>query len=277
MIDYSKFSTKEEVIDYIIQNKSAMIALKKSEIKNADAISYVVPVYNQKGEEVKASPKTSADLLKQDSIKVNVVINTTKLMDSHRDVHINGIWKQSIKQQKSFLRLQEHESKFDKIISDTAKGSIKVMKWSDLGYDFEGETEALIFQSEIEKDRNPFMFEQYAKGYVKNHSVGMQYIKIEFAANDERYPTEKAVWDKYYSEIANKDEAERIGYFWAVTEAKIIEGSAVVRGSNYATPTISVKENTDEPLQNTQTEDKTEDSRQTDTISKEDFKKLLFN
>ena len=121
------------------------------------------------------------------------------------------------------------------------------------------------------------MFDQYAKGYVRNHSVGMQYIKMDFAVNDERYEKEKQVWDKYIAEVANKDEAERVGYFWVVTEAKIIEGSAVVRGSNYATPTLSTKEETeDEPLKNTQ-EQNNDDSRDLHTIDKEEFRKLLFN
>jgi len=276
MIDYSKYNTKEELIDYLVQNKSALLAVKKSEIKQADAVSFFVPIINEKNEEIKAEPKTAEALLKQDVIRVKVVINTTNLMDSHDDVHMKGTFKQSVKQQKAFLHLQEHQSKFDKIISDTSKGSLKTIKWYDLGYEFEGETEALVFESDIEKARNPFMFEQYAKGYVKNHSVGMQYIKLEFAANDSRYPTEKAVWDKYIQEVANKEQAEARGYFWAVTEAKVIEGSAVVRGSNWATPTISTKEeNTDEPLKDTQTEDTKEDSR-LDTINKEEFRKLLF-
>lgn len=277
MIDYSKFNSKQEEIDYLVANKNAIIATKKAEIKKADAVCFAVPLIDDKGIEIKAEPKQVSELLKQDSIKVKVVINTTNLMDSHRDVHMKGIWKQSIKQNKSFLHLQEHEAKFEKIISDNAKGSIKTMNWSDLGYDFKGDTEALIFDSEIDKLRNQFMFDQYAKGYVKNHSVGMQYIKIEFAVNDERYPQEKAIWDKYISEVANKDEAEKVGYFWAVTEAKIIEGSAVVKGSNYATPTLSAKENNDEPDNTTQNEDTNKDSRPTDTIDKELFKKLLFN
>lgn len=277
MIDYSKFNSKQEEIDYLVANKNAIIATKKAEIKKADAICFAVPLIDEKGFEIKADPKQASELLKQDSIKVKVVINTTNLMDSHRDVHMKGIWKQSIKQNKSFLHLQEHEAKFDKIISDNAKGSIKTISWSDLGYDFKGDTEALVFDSEIEKSRNQFMFDQYAKGYVKNHSVGMQYIKLEFAVNDDRYPQEKAVWDKYISEVANKDEAEKVGYFWAVTEAKIIEGSAVVKGSNYATPTLSTKENNDEPDNTTQNEDTNKDSRPTDTIDKELFKKLLFN
>ena len=54
---------------------------------------------------------------------------------------------------------------------------------------------------------------------------------------------EKAIWDKYINQVINRDASEEQGYFWAVTEAKVIEGSAVVMGSNYATPTISVTGN----------------------------------
>ena len=86
------------------------------------------------------------------------------------------------------------------------------------------------------------MFDKYKQGKVKNHSVGMQYVSIKMAINDERYTEEKATWDKYIEMIANKSDAEAQGYFWAVTEAKVIEGSAVIRGSNYATPTQSVEQ-----------------------------------
>jgi hypothetical protein len=274
IIDESKFATKEELIDFLVTNKKSITMQKKAALKYADAISFASPVITKDGSEIKAEPKTSIDLLKQDSIKVRVVINTTNLMDSHIDVHMKGTFKQSVKQNKSFLHLQEHESKFGAIISDDAKASLKTYDWADLGYDFKGQTEALVFDSEVRADRNKFMFEQYAKGFVKNHSVGMQYINLEFAANDERYPAEKAVWDKWISEIANKDEAERVGYFWAVTEAKVIEGSAVVRGSNYATPTLSIKtENETEPLESTQIEDT--ESRKQDTFDPIELKNFI--
>jgi hypothetical protein len=50
---------------------------------------------------------------------------------------------------------------------------------------------------------------------------------------------EKAIWDKYIDEIVNKEAAEEQSYFWAVSQTKAIEGSAVVKGSNFYTPTIS--------------------------------------
>jgi hypothetical protein len=167
-------------------------------------------------------------------------------MDSHGDVHMAGIWNKSLKETKLIYLLQEHQMKFDKIISDKVKASIKTMSWSELGFtNLKGDTQALVFDAVIDAERNEFMFEQYLKGYVKEHSVGMRYISMDLCINseDKYYIDEKENWDKYIKEVANKDEAIAQGFFWAVTEAKIMEGSAVVKGSNYATPTISMTPN----------------------------------
>ena len=98
------------------------------------------------------------------------------------------------------------------------------------------------------------MFQQYSEGFVNNHSVGMQYVKIALAINDEDYPEEKETWNKYINKVANQETAIEKGYFWAVTEAKLIEGSAVVLGSNPITPTLNIEPSTNkdtlkEPLQ----------------------------
>ena len=274
MTDLSKYTNKEDLFKFMKENKALLIAEKKFSEKHADAISYVEGYVNEKGDTVKAEPATSVDLLKKDSLRVKVVINTTNLMDSHSDVHMKGIWKKTVKEQKNLYLLQEHARSFDKVITGDVKASVKEYQWSDLGFGFKGTTEALVFDAEISKDRNPFMFEQYAKGYVKEHSVGMRYVNLEMCVNsDEKYyQEEKAAWDKYYPEIANKDEADKRGYFWAVTEAKMVEGSAVLFGSNYATPTISVKENTEEPTEVTLTENKQEEPQE---CTLEDFKNLL--
>jgi hypothetical protein len=275
MIDKSKHSTKEELFAFLRENKKELRAEKMFQMKQADSVSYVVPLYDTKGVAIKAESQQT--LINKDSIMAKIVINTTNLMDSHDDVHIPGLWKKSIKDNKSVYHLQEHQMKFDKIITDDVKVSTKSMSWKDLGFDYEGETEALIFDSTIPKERNPFMFEQYAKGYVKEHSVGMRYVQLFLCLNssDKWDVEEKANWDKYYEYVTNKDDVDNQGYFWAVTEAKLVEGSAVVKGSNHATPTISVKENIVEPSTDTQQEDK--DSRQTDTISAKEFRNLLFN
>jgi len=240
-----EFSTQEELFKALKDNKKELISLKKSITKQADAVSFG---YSDTviGEVIKEENNENNN---PDVLNVKVVINTTNFLDSHGDVHINGIWNKSVKDNVSFLHLQEHEREFDKVITDTAKGSVQSMTWKQLGLPYLGKTEALIFDSSIDKKRNEFMLNQYANGWVKNHSVGMRYVSLQLAVNSsaEWDKEEKAVWDKYYSLIANKELADEKGYFWAVTEAKIIEGSAVVMGSNSATPTLNNKQAEESP------------------------------
>lgn len=96
-------------------------------------------------------------------ILVKSAINTTNIFDSHGDVHIPGLWNKSIKEAKNLLLLQEHQMKFDKVISRNVTASAKMISWSDLGFDYEGKTQALIFESTVSKDNNEFMFNQYLR------------------------------------------------------------------------------------------------------------------
>lgn len=240
MITIPSFARKQDLFVFLKKHKDEIIAAKKYSNKEADAFYYSVPLVNEKGEAIKTDSSAAE---KPTTIKASVVINTTNIMDSHGDVHIPGLWAKSVKESKGFYLLQEHKMQFDKIISEKAKPSLKTMSWSELGYpEYNGFTQALIFDAEIKAERNPFMFDQYAKGYVNNHSVGMRYVNLFLCLNstDKYDKEEKGHWDKYINDVANKEDAIEAGYFWAVTEAKIIEGSAVVRGSNYATPTISI-------------------------------------
>ena len=258
-----EFQTKEELFKALIDNKKELVSIKKSATKNADAVSFG---YLDTSIKIDTNKE---DVLSQmqnpESLNVKVVINTTNFLDSHGDVHVNGIWNKSVKDNVSFLHLQEHEREFDKVITDSAKGYVQSMQWKKLGLPYEGKTEALIFESTIDKKRNEFMLNQYANGWVKNHSVGMRYVSLELAINTQaEYDKEyKDLWDEFYPIIANKETADERGYFWVVKEAKIIEGSAVVMGSNSATPTLENKEeieavlidtSKDEPSQDTQKE-----------------------
>lgn len=224
----------KEHIKQLVENKETIIAQKKAEMKRADGFSYI-------------ANSTAQNVTKADSsgdMVVTAIINTTNFMDSHKDVHLPGIWTKSLKENRNIMHLQEHELKFDKIIADgkDLKASAKSYTWKELGFDFSGNTEGLVFESTVKPERNKFMYDQYRKGNVKNHSVGMQYVKLLLAVNDEEYGAEFEAWEKYYPEIANKQTADEEGYFWVVKEAKIIEGSAVPIGSNTATPTHSIQE-----------------------------------
>lgn len=222
-------------INEIVKNKDLIIKQKKANMKEADVISI---------KDISTIDVIKKKSMNKNQVEVTAVINTTNLFDRSGDVHIDGLWNKSLKESRGIMHLQEHEMKFDKVIadgSDLRAYAIKIA-WSELGFNFDGFTEALIFESIVKRSRNEFMMNQYAEGNVKNHSVGMQYVKMFLAVNDKDYKEEFALWNKYYDDIANKDDVDDSGYFFAVTEAKVIEGSAVLAGSNWATPTRSVKQ-----------------------------------
>lgn len=253
IMDISRFTTKEALFDHLHRNKDMIKAQKKSIVKSGDCFSHchVDDVFSKGDSAVKsASPE---ELLQLDSINIKSVINTTNLFDSHYDVHIDKIWNKTLKEQSVFYLVKEHKFDFDNTLSDDVKAYVKTMEWKSLGFEYEGRTQALIFDSVLRKSDNPKMFEKYVLGKVRNHSVGMQYVKLFLAINStaSEYKEEKEVWDKYYDVIANKEDVDNAGFFWAVTEAKIIEGSAVMRGSNFATPTLDVHEEKSEPSTDT--------------------------
>ncbi len=239
MLKIPEYTEKKELFNFLVENKEVLINQKKSEIKQTDTFSFA----QKSNDKVNATKSNDAitDISNLDEINVIAVLSTTNIMDSHDDVHLPNCWKKTLQENKRLLHVQEHKSsEFDKIISSgkDLKAYTKVYKWSELGFDFVGNTEALIFDSIVRKERNEFMFEQYAKGYVINHSVGMRYIKLLLAVNDEDYPMEFDAWNKYYKEIANKELADEKGFFYIVKEAQLIEGSAVTLGSNPVTPTL---------------------------------------
>jgi hypothetical protein len=227
-----------ELHKFLYQNKAILIAQKKYDTKKADAVLLSGMHVTDKGTIIKSpAPVLAQDLTE---IERSLVINTTNLFDSHDDVHLPGIWNKSLKENKLLYLLQEHTMSFKNIITDAEniKAFTQSMSWTDLGYNAPGITEALIFNAKIQQSRNPFMFDQYRQGWVKNHSVGMRYVVIDMAINDSDYKDEFAVWNKYIDQIVNKQDAVERGYFFAVKEAKIIEGSAVPIGSNFVTPTL---------------------------------------
>lgn len=241
-LDLSKYQTKKELFKFLVENKDTLVAQKKAQRKEVACGVIITPTIERNKEEAN---KEAGDAMISDRIKVVAIINTTNLLDSHSDVHLPGIWKKTISENKFIMHVQEHKSnKFENIISsgDDLKVYTKNFTWKELGYDFEGVTEALVFESTVRKSRNEFMFKQYANGWVKNHSVGMLYMKMDIAINDDEYVNEFEAWKKYIGEIANKEEAEEKGFFWYVLEAKLIEGSSVPLGSNYITPTLEVSE-----------------------------------
>ena len=241
--------------EFVIKNKELLLIEKKTSFKKADAFNGALIITTQSKSDVnKASnmmeSENDSNPNEEDNgvIKRRLIINSTNLIDSHMDCHIQGLWKKSLNEVKQFHLLKEHEMCFESIICDSKIDNIKAFtqnySFKELGFpEYKGNAECLVFDAEIKESVNEYMYDLYLNNRVNNHSVGMQYVKL-FLCIDSEDPEDaqyKESWDKYYPYVANKEVADTKGYFWAVTEAKFIEGSAVVKGSNQATPTMEIE------------------------------------
>ncbi len=242
-LEIPTFAEKSELFAFLKKNQAVLIQQKKLLGKECDGFASGYALYDKAGTQLKAAqlPATLKDVL-----NVKAVINTTNWLDSHLDCHLPGIWEKSLQENKMLMHLQEHNMQFDHIIADgpDLKAYTKTYTWKELGFNFPGKTQALVFDSNVKASRNQYMFDQYAQGYVKNHSVYMIYVKMVLCVNEPDstdFGAEYEAWQKYLPQVVNKDFAEEMGYFWAILEAKVIEGSAVPKGSNELTPTISVE------------------------------------
>ena len=234
-----EFETKEEVLQELKTHLKQITLAKKATIKKADAF----PMFwgGEKNGTTKANEEPT-ELKYGDYIYP--VINTTLYLDSHQDVHLDGIWNKSAKEQAGKVSLIiNHDFRVGKVISfpNEVEPMVKRMKWKDLGRSYEGETEALIFKALLTEDSNDTGFRYYKNRRPVEHSICMEYVKIHLAvdSDDEDWKEERNNWEKYLPLVVNPEKAIQMGYFWAVAEAKIHkEGSMVLRGSNDVTPTL---------------------------------------
>jgi hypothetical protein len=239
-----KFDTKKELFKYLIENKKQLISMKKSALKVCDIFD---------SNRIEVTPKSifkNEQLENDTSIVKTIIGNTYNWMDSHDDVHLKNTFTKSISdRQKDIFHLHDHKFEITAKVGEPQKIYEQDIAWKTLGINKSGNTQALVMESEVLKDYNSKIFKAYKTGKINQHSVGMQYIKIDLAINDESEEEEFKVWNDNLETIANKDRAEERGFFWAVKEAKLVEISAVLMGSNELTPTL---DNKTEPLQDTQ-------------------------
>ncbi len=229
-----EFNSKEELFKSLKENKEKIINLKKSAVKESQPF------------EINASLAIKSGDLNEGFIYP--VINTTNIQDSHQDIHLKGIWNKSAKEQTGKVHyLINHKHEIGSVIAYPKDVEIEVneMKWTDLGEDFQGTTEALTFKTNIFDYSNADAANVVKNKIPMQNSISMIYVKIEMGINstDKEFKEEKAVWDKYYPEVANKETLIENGHGFFVSEAKIHrEGSMVLAGSNHATPILYPEE-----------------------------------
>lgn len=226
-----KFKSKNDLISFIQTNKSDLIKLKKMKMKYTD--KSFSNAYKSS-----FTPKINVD---SDKIMVKAVINSTNYIDAHDDLHLAPIWNKTVKDNPTTYHLENHKQSFDGILSSKALNSIQDFSFKDLGFDSEMNTRGLVSDFILERKNNPLIFDMYANGEVKQHSVGMQYVDIDLIyAFDDDEQSQKDLED-VLQYAANPEVGKDLGYVFVVKQAKRIEGSAVLFGSNPITPTLEVK------------------------------------
>lgn len=251
---------EKEFIKNLVEKNDEIIEMKKAQFKKVDPSSTVLIIGDgNSGSSVAKALATSNSEDTVDVIKRTIIGNTYNWMDSHNDVHVEKTFKKSIKERgNKIFHLHDHLYQIAAKVGVPSKVYEKEVNWKDLGVNIAGTTTALMMDTTIKRSLNANVFDEYKEGTIDAHSVGMYYVKIQLALRDEDYEEHNKVWKKYINLIGNKEKAENKGYFYAVSEAKLIEISAVLEGSNELTPTVEAKyiepleDTQQEPLKNTQ-------------------------
>lgn len=228
-----KFATKMDQARFIKDNIDTLKQIKLSEYKkNSFALSESL---------TKKEFEPEIEDITSDFILVKSVINTTNIIDSHRDLHLKDIWNKTVSDNPYSYHLKQHEAEFESVISNKAKSYNEKTNFNKLGLDIDFKTTANINEFVLSRNKMPFMFDAYVSGDVKQHSVGMFYVSVDVAYYDEDSQKQMDFFEEMKALAVNPEVADEFGYFWVVYEAKKREGSAVVFGSNSVTPTLFVK------------------------------------
>lgn len=268
------FESKEELFKHLRENKEIIIDAKKSVIqKSVDKGSAVV--------------SKCLDLLKftdqLKGIKIDdnfyyIAVNSTLILDSHDDLHDNGIWKKSVQeiQGKNYL-VCDHELEVLQTI--TRKEHIEIftakVPFSLIGQPYNGDTEILVYKIPKNQIKLEAVKEWLDSGDSIEASVRMRYVTILLAmdSNNPEDETEKANYDAYINKIANKADFEYIPYFYIIKEAQNVrESSLVVAGSNHSTGLINNNKN---QAEKSLEQIEAEKSLQIEETQKEQLKQLL--
>lgn len=228
------FTDKMDMIRFMQKNREEMFAVKKAEYKTKSEALLNNGIF-----EKEFNPMIED--ITGDFIQVKTIINTTNVIDSHLDLHLQGIWNKTVSDNPFSHHLKSHKNDFEFVISDRAKSYNEKMNFKDLGLKIDMQMEANINEFVLERKKLPLMFDAYKNGEVREHSVGMIYVNFDLAYYDEESQKEIDFFNRMKAQSINPEVADENGFMWIISEAKKREGSAVVFGSNSITPTLSVK------------------------------------
>ena len=221
---------------YLKENEKDLIKTKRSSEITSDVCYY--PPIQTKGSVFKGDETQDTGV-----IHVKVVANTANWIDSQMDMLLPGSWDKSVNERKRMIpHLHDHERSIAAKVGEVTDIYGQELTYGELGIKGIGYTKALVFETDIMKAYNEKVYNMYKGGGVNQHSIGLRYIQLDLAMNDQNSPEALAEWNKYINQAINKQMAIDAGFFWVVKEFTLIENSAVLFGANEITPTLEVRE-----------------------------------
>lgn len=224
---------RHSAIKQVTRDKEEALLLKKGAVKNTDAPVLSPILANVKDDEQnKALLERNLPLDNEEAVYRTIIANTYNYMDSHDDVHLNNVFKKSLEETKKLFLLHDHKFEVTAQTGNILKAYEQDGRFIYYGLNSPLDTQALLLDVEIEKAKNELVFNEYKNHNINQHSVGMYYVKIDLAIDNQDDKEAYALYRKYLPQIGNADKVEKQGYFFAVQEAKLKETSAVLMGSN---------------------------------------------
>lgn len=232
--------SKKELQQFLIQHKSAIIQKKRAGLIKSDPFVHSGFIVTDRGE-IKAQGKED-DESNTDPFGVKVVANSAWWADSYMDVLTDTCYDKSVKEKGILIPHIKNHAWDDctSHVGDVQAVYTQLIPLKDLGVNKAGKTTCLIFETKIRNDYDEKVYRFYKNKKINQHSIGLYYVQIELAIDYEDSEKEYDFWKKYIDRIINKDAVVEAGYFWLVSEIKLIENSCVLFGANELTPTLEI-------------------------------------
>lgn len=174
--------------------------------------------------------KTNVKDVDESSRTVTGIYNSYNFLDSDGDVLLPGCAKVSIKQRgpasKAVAKIK-HALNHD-LTQLPGKLMLLEERMVDgvMGIYFE----TRMTDTQLGNDT----LKNYLAGIYDNHSIGFQYMQMEWIERDAKG------WDKIINQLINPEEAEGKNYVFAIKEINLFEGSTVAFGANSLTPFLGM-------------------------------------
>jgi hypothetical protein len=232
----------KELIAFLFANKEEITKQKCAFPIETSPTNYPYSV-SKKSASKKAILKAEDVAVGAGEIGVTCIANAANWIDTQMDMLLPDCWKKTIKEsgpagKNRIHHLKDHCQKTDGVIGKITDLYSEEYNISDLGIQGVGVTQCLVMESTVKEALDNKCYGMYSDKMINQHSIGLQYVKIDLAISDSNYPEEFALWNKYFMSVINKDVATKAGYFWVVSEIKLMEVSAVLWGANELTPTL---------------------------------------